>query len=232
LALKVREELKKAGLEVLLSRENDVEVPLKARIDKARRVGAEVLLSLHHNSAASPAAAGAETYYQSRRPESRRLAALVQEYLVRATGLADRGLKTRLREDGRDYYYLLREAPMPAAILEVAFLTSPVDQKRLSSPDFQEQAAKALATALKRFVAPPAPGPFPDVPSDHWAYQAVSWAAREGILSGYPDGRFHGSEPATRYELAAALFRLAGRPSGEKLADDQHQREAGQEPES
>lgn len=231
MALKVREELKKAGLEVLLSRENDVEVPLKARIDKARRVGAEVLLSLHHNSAASPAAAGAETYYQSRRPESRRLAALVQEYLVKATGLADRGLKTRLREDGRDYYYLLREAPMPAAILEVAFLTSPVDQKRLSSPDFQEQAARALAAALTRFVAPPAPGPFPDVPSDHWAARAVAWAAQQGILSGYPDGRFHGTEPATRYELAAALFRLAGTLSGQKPADDQHEREAGEKPE-
>ncbi|MDK2926515.1 MAG: N-acetylmuramoyl-L-alanine amidase [Bacillota bacterium] len=228
LALKLGAELRRAGQEVLLSREADVEVPLKQRLDLARRAGTAAFVSLHHNSASSPLAAGVETYHQARRAESRRLAGLLQGALVEATGLADRGIKVRLREDGQDYYYVLREAPMAAVICEVGFLTSPADAKRLALPAFQDEAARALAGALVRFIAPAAPAPFPDVPADHWAAAAVGWAARTGVLKGYPDGRFHGPEPATRFELAAALYRLY---SSQNLPDDQHQGKTGEKAE-
>ncbi|HHY92839.1 MAG TPA: N-acetylmuramoyl-L-alanine amidase [Firmicutes bacterium] len=228
LAVRLREELKKAGLEAVLSREADVDVPLKQRLELARRAGVAAFVSLHHNSASSALASGAETYYQARRPESRRLAGLLQSSLVEATGLTDRGIKTRLREDGQDYYYILREASLPAVICEVAFLTNPSDAQRLAASAFQDEAARALAAALVRFVTPAAPGPFPDVPADHWAAAAVAWAVHRGILQGYPDGRFHGPEPATRYELAGALYRLY---SSQHLTDDQHQGKAGEKPE-
>lgn len=227
LALKVKEALQKAGQDVVLSREGDTDVPLEARVNLARQVGAALLLSLHHNSATSPQAGGAETYYQASRPESRRLANLVQTALTKATGLAYRGVKTRLRSDGREYYYILREAPMPAVICEVGFLTNPADAARLGTPAFQEAAAHALAGALLQFVAPAPAGPFPDVPPDHWAAPAVAWAARRGLLRGYPDGRFHGEEAVTRYELAGVLYRLAG----QELANGKHQGEAGQKAE-
>jgi hypothetical protein len=44
-----------------------------------------------------------------------------------------------------------------------------------------------------------------DVPSGHWAYDAVQSLIREGILRGYPDGSFRGQKPVTRYEFAVAL---------------------------
>ena len=49
--------------------------------------------------------------------------------------------------------------------------------------------------------------PFKDVPTDHWAYQAVESLREKGIVIGYPDGYFRGKRTLTRYEFAVALDR-------------------------
>jgi len=46
---------------------------------------------------------------------------------------------------------------------------------------------------------------FPDVPENHWVYQALLNMKNEGILVGYPDEMFRGGRPASRYELAGAI---------------------------
>jgi hypothetical protein len=46
---------------------------------------------------------------------------------------------------------------------------------------------------------------FPDVPENHWAYEALARMKKEGLLVGYPDGLFRGNRPASRYELAVAI---------------------------
>jgi hypothetical protein len=51
-------------------------------------------------------------------------------------------------------------------------------------------------------------GTFPDVPANHWAYQAVTDLARRGYVQGYPDGRFHGQRAMTRYEFATVIRRM------------------------
>lgn len=49
---------------------------------------------------------------------------------------------------------------------------------------------------------------FPDTPEIHWAYDYVAAVAGNGILEGYPSGRFDGSRLMTRYEMAAVIYRL------------------------
>ena len=46
---------------------------------------------------------------------------------------------------------------------------------------------------------------FPDVPENHWAYEALARLKKDGLLVGYPDGLFRGPRPASRYELAVAI---------------------------
>jgi hypothetical protein len=46
---------------------------------------------------------------------------------------------------------------------------------------------------------------FPDVPDNHWAYEALKNMKNDGLLVGYPDGLFRGQRPASRYELAVAI---------------------------
>ena len=48
---------------------------------------------------------------------------------------------------------------------------------------------------------------FPDVPSNHWAYEAVSDLSRRGLVKGYPDGTFGGDRMLTRYEFAQIVYR-------------------------
>ena len=48
---------------------------------------------------------------------------------------------------------------------------------------------------------------WPDVPTGHWARTGLESMTARGVLAGYPDGRFGGSERVTRYELAAMLAR-------------------------
>ncbi|MBV8333103.1 MAG: S-layer homology domain-containing protein, partial [Candidatus Eremiobacteraeota bacterium] len=50
--------------------------------------------------------------------------------------------------------------------------------------------------------------PFSDVPANHWAYQAIQSLAADGLVEGYPNGRFKGDRPMTRYEMAVLIARV------------------------
>ena len=63
----------------------------------------------------------------------------------------------------------------------------------------------ALTTALVVGAASTtfaAANPFSDVPADHWAYDAVSQLAADGVIEGYGDTTFRGNQSITRYEMA------------------------------
>ncbi len=65
---------------------------------------------------------------------------------------------------------------------------------------------------------------FSDMTEDAWYANAVDWAIANGIVSGYSDGRFGGDDPITREQLAAILWRSAGRPASgptEAFADQE-----------
>jgi hypothetical protein len=49
--------------------------------------------------------------------------------------------------------------------------------------------------------------PFADVPTNSWAYQAVKALAADGLIEGYPNGKFEGNRPMTRYEMAVLVNR-------------------------
>jgi hypothetical protein len=72
---------------------------------------------------------------------------------------------------------------------------------------------------------------FPDVPDNHWAYEALSNLKKAGVLVGYPDGLFRGGRPASRYELAvainAAYTRLKNITDGLQSQIDELKRTAG-----
>ena len=50
--------------------------------------------------------------------------------------------------------------------------------------------------------------PFADVPSNSWAYQAIQSLAADGLVEGYPDGKFKGDRLLTRYEMAVIVARV------------------------
>ena len=60
-------------------------------------------------------------------------------------------------------------------------------------------AALVVGAASTTFAAA---NPFSDVPADHWAYDAVTQLAADGVVTGYGDGKFNGDKNITRYEMA------------------------------
>jgi len=68
----------------------------------------------------------------------------------------------------------------------------------------------ALTTALVVGAASTtfaAANPFSDVPADHWAYDAISQLAADGVIDGYGDGTYRGDRNITRYEMAQLVAR-------------------------
>lgn len=49
---------------------------------------------------------------------------------------------------------------------------------------------------------------FSDVPSDHWAYDALDYLQQAGLVEGYPDGTFRGERAFTRYEMSMVIARI------------------------
>ena len=63
---------------------------------------------------------------------------------------------------------------------------------------------------------------FPDVPANHWAYEAVTKLAGNDVVAGYPDGEFHGDRTMTRYEMAEVIYKAMqkGAKVDQKLVDE------------
>ncbi len=81
-----------------------------------------------------------------------------------------------------------------------------------------KQLAVVLAAILSfTLVAPALAQPFADVPTDHWAYDAIAELAAKGLIEGYPDGAFRGDRAATRYEMAMVVARLLARIEAIKI---------------
>jgi N-acetylmuramoyl-L-alanine amidase len=97
--------------------------------------------------------------------ESSRLAQAVQEELNRITGIQNRGVK-------QAPFKVLVGATMPAALVEVAFITNPDEESRIRSDAFQKTVVDALTTAVERYkidyetrIGVAQPPPPPGVPS-------------------------------------------------------------------
>ena len=78
----------------------------------------------------------------------------------------------------------------------------------VAKQDAQIQKLTAMVNALvgMEAIAPDTTTMFPDVPENHWAYEAVETMAKTGLVKGYPDGEFKGDRTMTRYEFAQIVY--------------------------
>ncbi|MGA9210955.1 MAG: N-acetylmuramoyl-L-alanine amidase [Terriglobales bacterium] len=167
------------GAEVIYTRTSDATVALDTRAAIANQAGADLFISIHANSSDDPAARGVETYYVANSPspvavslagrestaktsalkpvaeerklsESHKLASDVQQALYHAfggeKGVLNRGVK-------QAPFVVLLDADMPSILAEVAFVTSPADEHKLSTAEGQEAIADALCRGIARYLA-------------------------------------------------------------------------------
>ncbi|MGE5585711.1 MAG: N-acetylmuramoyl-L-alanine amidase family protein [Bacillota bacterium] len=129
---------------VVMTRASDQFVGLGQRCDIANEAKAAVFISLHCNSATNRDACGAETYHHPASAQGRALAERLQRGLA-TLGLRDRGVRTA-------EFYVLRHTNMPAVLVELAFISNPGDEARLSSTEFLNSAADAIAEAVRDYL--------------------------------------------------------------------------------
>lgn len=116
------------------------------------------------------------------------------------------GVSLRLGHGGNK----AKEAQMKAAAAENKELRAKVDD------------LTARMDALLSVLNPNMSKDFPDVPENHWAYEAVSRLAGNGIVEGYEDGKYHGERQMTRYEMAEIIYNALskGAKAEKKLVEE------------
>ncbi|ARU62699.1 hypothetical protein CBW65_18235 [Tumebacillus avium] len=164
-SLKAKAELVKRGYNVVMVRETDVELDpsttdlaeeLQARVDVSKASEANLFISLHANSFSSTGTYGTETYYNTTTsydgsvnpfPEqSRQLAGVIQKHVLRAMGTYNRGAKD-------SNFYVLRKNTVPAALVEIAFLSNAGDLKKLEDTALQQKFAVEMGAAVDEYFA-------------------------------------------------------------------------------
>ncbi|MBM3824037.1 MAG: N-acetylmuramoyl-L-alanine amidase [Verrucomicrobia bacterium] len=169
LALTLKPLLEKSRFRVVLTRKSDRYLEPEIRPVLARKAGADILVSLHFNAVPRIGAEvrGVETYaltpaghpstnervastrtgYSGNRHDAAnvRLAFELQRGLVRTLGAEDRGVK-------RQRFAVLREAPVPAVLVEGGFLSDYRESRLISQPAYLLRMAEAIRDGLLAFV--------------------------------------------------------------------------------
>ncbi|HEY9880353.1 MAG TPA: N-acetylmuramoyl-L-alanine amidase [Leptolyngbyaceae cyanobacterium] len=145
ISLRVRDILQSQGVNVVMTRSDDRTLDLQPRVDIAERANADVFVSIHANSISlsRPEVNGIESYYSS--DSGRVLASTIHASMLAVAGMNDRGVK-----EAR--FYVIRRTSMPAALLELGFVTGAQDYPKLRDPAWQESMANAIARGILQYV--------------------------------------------------------------------------------
>lgn len=161
--------LERAGITTVLTRTGDYRMTLDSRAEVVTALSPKAFVSVHHNAEPDEPwpRPGAETYFQVRSPESKRLAGLLYEEIVKALSqyqvawVADRdaGTKYRRNTKGDDYYGILRRPKaVPSVLAELGFISNPPEADLYARPDVQQVEGEAVARGIIRYLTTTDPG--------------------------------------------------------------------------
>jgi N-acetylmuramoyl-L-alanine amidase len=169
-AKRVQAKLEARGINVELTRDSDRAMELAARCRKAAALKADVFVSIHANATKDRNVRGAETfvlalpsryssnsYGGSSLPSASNagnrydianmaLSYRIQQNLIKATGQEDRGVK-------RARFEVLRDAPCPATLVEMAFLSNPKDEAIAIDPAGRDRIARGIADGIAAYLS-------------------------------------------------------------------------------
>ena len=168
-AQRVRARLEPEGVDVILTASSTTTCPSWCARELALNSKAALFVSIHHNSGGASLGSdpGTEVFYQQLDANSRRLAGLLWEDVTAALrvhpiqwyGAAGAGALFRQGRTGPDFYGVLRRtAGVPAALLEIAYLSNPREAALVATDEFREQSAAAIAGAIARYFTTDDPG--------------------------------------------------------------------------
>lgn len=154
--LLLRSLLERAGVKVVMTRTRTASTSMGniARARVANRAGAALFLRIHADGSTDPTARGTYTLHPALRrgwtddvyAESTRAARVVQASLRPALGFPDRGLQERSDFTGFNW------ADVPVILVELGFMTNPIEDRLLATAAYQRRAALGLCRGTLRYV--------------------------------------------------------------------------------
>jgi N-acetylmuramoyl-L-alanine amidase len=181
LALELRDQLKPLGFNVILTRNSDAFVELPERPAIANRAKADLFVSLHFNAtqASKNEVAGPETYCitpvgaassnsqgeggdsgptiaNHSEQKSLLFAYQIQKSLVQSLKVDDRSVR-------RARFAVLRDATMPAILIEGGYMTNPTEGKKIYDTTYRKQMASAIVKGILAYQKLTAPVVLPSV---------------------------------------------------------------------
>lgn len=203
-------ELKRQGISVKMSRENNSTKKLATRCSEANNWGANIVISLHCNAYNTQTACGTETYVYKKGSNAEKIANLVQKNLVATLGITNRGVK-----EGN--LAMVRDTIAPAVLCELAFITNVNDCARVNNATAQKKCAIAICKGIcsylgityKKEVTNMAKTKFKDESKmSKWAIDSIAEVSNLGIINGDTNGNYRPKDYPTREELAVVMSNL------------------------
>lgn len=139
-AKKLVSDLKSQGATVLMAEPGST---MATRMAAARAFNAQVLVSVHSNSAPNVKATGTEVYYFY--PFSKQLAANISANVSKALGSDNRGAKAGL-------YYMTRESQFACVLAELGFMSNEGEYTKLINSKYQSRMAEAIANGISAYL--------------------------------------------------------------------------------
>lgn len=196
LVKKIGASLEAAGEQVFYTRQTDIFISLSDRAKLANDKKVDYFISIHINSFRDPQSNGTETYtYVYPDQQATKLARLIQQELVGAIGLRDRGVKIA-------NFAVLRETKMTAALVEVAFISNLEEEKLLRDEAFLEKAAIGISKGLLKHIGKEVSKMENKKP--HWGQAAVDDMKKAGLITSDKDP----AAQVTWAEFATVINRL------------------------
>ncbi len=134
--------LEKKGYVVKMTRTNDKYVSLQDRVTISEEFKPDIFVSIHVNSSNSDSPTGLETHYY--KDNSLKLAKNIHAAMLNNINSKDRGLfKSR--------FYVINHTTAPAVLVEIGFISSPVERAQLVSESRKQATAKAIAEGIYEY---------------------------------------------------------------------------------
>ncbi|WFA08919.1 N-acetylmuramoyl-L-alanine amidase family protein [Tissierella sp. Yu-01] len=151
IALKTQSLLEGLGYNVIMTRTDDTFVDLYERANIANRNGADIFVSIHHNSTLNNAINGLEILYcprdqgKGKTEEQYPLADVVRKGIIASTKGADRGV---IQRPG---LVVIRETNMPAVLVEVGYLSNAQEEARIRDGNYQNLVVQGLVNGIQNY---------------------------------------------------------------------------------
>ncbi len=145
-ALLVKDYLEECGANVIMTRKDDTFMNKYDRAAFANEKEVDLFLSIHCNYLEdNPEVSGVETYYLENAVDGMALATAVHEQVLSVTGADDMYVRT-------NDFVVIRETNMPAALIEIGYLSNTQDVKRLCGEEYQQKMAYGIAAGIVEYL--------------------------------------------------------------------------------